>query len=338
MKKIALILLLLLSQLSAFAAGNMFKDIRQIYLWDVTLSMKGYGGNPDIYDKVLSVMIKDIESIDNDRTEIVVIAFQDTEYCQIWRTLASENEKQQLIEDLKNYNNDEVTNTCLSAPLKYVMNSVLSGDKIDILKIMTDGNDNVNFPEFGRCLDKWCDISNTKDAYGYYILLTKNAKDEKTIVRMKNICNFEVIDAEHDLDGINKIRQLNLESGETGIPVNIRDEYNKPKRVKFIVYGGDGRVKPGFKIKFQTEENPYIDIDEECELAEDNTVILHPKFKMSQEDLKASLTAAFENVNLYLDPSEEMQDGDHSFVRIVNKMTKVTLINKPEKTVKIYVE
>ena len=95
MKKIALIFLLLLSQLSAFAAGNMFKDIRQIYLWDVTLSMKGYGGNPDIYDKVLSVMIKDIESIDNDRTEIVVIAFQDTEYCQIWRTLDSENEKQQ---------------------------------------------------------------------------------------------------------------------------------------------------------------------------------------------------------------------------------------------------
>ena len=61
------------------------KDIRQTYLWDVTLSMKGFGGAPDIYDAVVDVMIKDIESISNERTEIVVVPFQNTKYCDVWK-------------------------------------------------------------------------------------------------------------------------------------------------------------------------------------------------------------------------------------------------------------
>ena len=55
MKKILLGLATLLSSLGLFAQGQ-FKDVRQTYLWDVTLSMKGFNGAPNIYDKVVDVM------------------------------------------------------------------------------------------------------------------------------------------------------------------------------------------------------------------------------------------------------------------------------------------
>ena len=47
-----LCLLIFLSQ-NVFAQQNQFKDERRIYLWDVTLSLKGFNGSPDIYDKVV---------------------------------------------------------------------------------------------------------------------------------------------------------------------------------------------------------------------------------------------------------------------------------------------
>ena len=87
MRKKLLVCAILLFSLGAFAQGQ-FKDVRQTYLWDVTLSMKGFNGAPDIYDKVVDVMIKDIQSISNERTEIVVIPFQDKEL-DVWRAYAT---------------------------------------------------------------------------------------------------------------------------------------------------------------------------------------------------------------------------------------------------------
>ena len=87
MKRILSGLAVVLFALSLNAQGQ-FKDVRQTYLWDVTLSMKGYNGAPDIYSKVVEVMVKDIQSITNERTEIVVIPFQDTQYDQVWREYA----------------------------------------------------------------------------------------------------------------------------------------------------------------------------------------------------------------------------------------------------------
>ena len=46
---------------NVWAQQNRFKNERRIYLWDVTLSMKGYQGRtPDIYDKVITALEKDI--------------------------------------------------------------------------------------------------------------------------------------------------------------------------------------------------------------------------------------------------------------------------------------
>ena len=59
------------------AQQSRLKNERRIYLWDVTLSMKGYQERtPDIYDKVITALEKDINSIIDEQTEVWVLPFQ----------------------------------------------------------------------------------------------------------------------------------------------------------------------------------------------------------------------------------------------------------------------
>ena len=338
MKKILLGLATLLSSLGLFAQGQ-FKDVRQTYLWDVTLSMKGFNGAPNIYDKVVDVMIKDIQSITNERTEIVVVPFQD-EALDVWRELATPEGKAAIIRRISNYKNGNITNTNISAPLQYTIDNIFSTDKIDIMKLMTDGNDNVNPTRLYDILDHWCDIAKQNYAYGYYILLTNAAKNDDLSLVLKGICNFEEIDASQMLNGIAEIRQIN-NSWKEGILINIRDEYNKPKRLVFNVYAGDGNIPAGFKIRFKTIPNDYIEIDEVAEFQSDNSVEIHPHFIKSQQALMNELPTEYlyDDIVLEYEPTPNMaSDPKFAFTRIVDNVTAVMLENKPVNTVNIYVK
>ena len=335
MKRILSGLAVVLFALSLNAQGQ-FKDVRQTYLWDVTLSMKGYNGAPDIYSKVVEVMVKDIQSITNERTEIVVIPFQDTQYDQVWREYATPEGKAAIIKQIREYNNEKVTNTNISAPLQYVIDNIFTTDKIDIMKLMTDGNDNVNPAKLHDILNRWCEIAKAKDAYGYYILLTNAAKLD---FELKGICNFEEVDVSDMLDGIADIRQVNS-TLKRGIIINIRDEYDKPKRLTFKIYSGDGNIPEGFKIRYKTLPNDYVEIDEVAEMQADNSLEIHPKFKKSQEELIAELPTEYlyGDIVLQYEPTPEMSEGKYAYTRIVDNECAVMLENKPVKTVKIYVK
>ena len=338
MKRILLGFVILLLSLSLQAQGQ-FKDVRQTYLWDVTLSMKGYNGAPNIYDKVVDVMVKDIQSITNERTEIVVIPFQDTKYCDVWRAFATEEGKADIIRHIRSYQNGNITNTNISAPLQYAIDEVFTTDKIDIMKLMTDGNDNVNPDKLLAILSHWCEIAKRKDAYGYYILLTGAAKNEELSGLLRDLCNFEEIDASQMLDGIADIRQLN-NAWKEGVLINIRDEYNKPKRLEFNVYSGDGNIPAGFKVRFKTRSNPYVEIDEVAEMGDDNSLEIHPRFKKSQEELIDELPTeyVYSNIVLEYEPMPEMAENPKfAFTRIVDKECAVLLENKPVKTVQVTV-
>lgn len=338
MKHFSVLLLMFAYVCTIQARMQNFKDVRQTYLWDVTLSMKGYKGSPDIYDKVVDVMIQDIQSIDNERTEIVVIPFQNTAYCDVWREFATPAGKKAIIDYIQSYYNEKVTGTCISAPLQYTIDNIFSTDKIDIMKLMTDGNDNVAPEKLHSILSHWCDIAKTKDAYGYYILLTNAAKDGDLSLELRGICNFEEIDASQNLDGIAEIIQETASFVE-GIPLNIRDEYNKAKRLEFIQYMGD-EAPTGFKIHFKTRPNPYVEVDEIVEIQSDNSLEIHPRFKMSQDELMKTLPTDGVNADVILDyqPTEDMQSGKFAFTRLMDNQCPILLINKPEKTVKIYVK
>ena len=339
MRKFLLGLAVLLLSLSLHAQGQ-FKDVRQTYLWDVTLSMKGYNGAPDIYEKVVDVMIKDIRSITDERTEIVVVPFQDTQYCDVWREFATPEGKAAMIKHIRNYKNENVTNTNISAPLQYAMDELFSTDKIDIMKLMTDGNDNVDPARLREVLERWCEVAEQKDAYGYYILLTDAAKNGDISMVLKGLCHFEEVDASEMLDGIADIRQLN-NTWKEGILINIRDEYDKPKRIRFTVYSGDGNIPEGFKVRFKTLPNDYVEVDEVAEMNADNSLEIHPRFKKPQQTLIEELPTdhMYGDIVLQFERTPEMaQDPKYAFTRIVDSECALLLENKPVKTVKIYVK
>lgn len=320
-------------------AQNHAKDIRQTYLWDVTLSMKGYNNAPKIYDKVVDVLVKDINRIDNERTEIVVIPFQDNAHCEVWREPATPEGKRNIIEKIKAYDNGKVTNTNISAPLQYVISDVFSTDKIDILKLMTDGEDNVNPQRLHDVLDHWCEIAKEKDAYGYYILLTDAAKKGEISLQLQGICNFEEVDVtDGNYTGIAEIVQETPAFTE-GIPINIRDEYNRPKRLEFVQYMGK-EVPVGFEIHFKTEPNPYIEVDEVATIRQDNSVEIHPHFLQTQDSLIHFLPTdhPLSVATLHYEPTAAMQSGKFAFTRLTSNQCPILLINKPEKTVRIYVK
>lgn len=337
MKKLFLTIVCALYAMALLSAqGNSYKDIRLTYLWDVTLSMKGCNGSPNIYDKVVTAMIKDIESITNERTEIVVVPFQNSKYCDVWKEFATPQGKANLKSKIKAYKNDNVTNTNISAPLQYAIDEIFTTDKIDIMKLMTDGVDNVDPNKLKHILDNWCQIAKSKDVYGYYILLTDAAKENgDLIIKLKEICNFETVDlSDGDMSGIGDIRQLNVSATKgIGLVINVRDEYGEPKSVKFSSYGGD--VQPGYKVHFKTEDNHYIEIDEVVTMDENYSFEVYPKFKRSKSDMMAMSWESYNDITLQMTPVST--DGPHKNTRLLDESTRVQLINKPEKTVSFYV-
>lgn len=336
MKNTKYLCCLMFALIACTARGDSYKDIRMTYLWDVTLSMKGYNGSPNIYDKVVTAMIKDIESITNERTEIVVVPFQNSKYCDVWKEFATPQGKANLKSKIKAYKNDNVTNTNISAPLQYAIDEIFTTDKIDIMKLMTDGVDNVDPNKLKHILDNWCQIAKSKDVYGYYILLTDAAKENgDLIIKLKEICNFETVDlSDGDMSGIGDIRQLNVSATKgIGLVISVRDEYGEPKSVKFSSYGGD--VQPGYQVHFKTEDNPYIEIDEVVTMDENYSFEVHPKFKRSKSDIMAMSWESYNDITLQMTPVST--DGPHKNTRLLDESTRVQLINKPEKTVSFYV-
>ena len=138
----------------AMGYDDTFKSERVTYLWDVTLSMKGYNGAENIYDRVLNDLIGDIKAIDDENTEIVVIPFQ-VDVCDVFRAYATPEGKDDLIEKLKSYNNTNVTNTDIAKPLKYVMDHVFTSDRTDYLMLLTDGTMQNMQPLYDLLNNEW---------------------------------------------------------------------------------------------------------------------------------------------------------------------------------------
>lgn len=334
MRRILLYISLLCCSASVFSQT---KDIRITYLWDVTLSMKGFNGTPNIYDDVVRVLEKDINLIDNERTEIVVIPFQDTEYCEIWRECATNNGKAKIISQIKGYQNEKITNTNISAPLKYVLENIFSTDRIDILKLLTDGNDNINPTELYKVLDNWCENSKNKDAYGYYILLTEGAKNQQLSLQLEKTCNFSEIDVTKNIKGTSEIIQLSAKF--KNVAINVKDDYNKPINLTFEQYLGQSSSE-GFEIHFYTEPNPYLGLDTVVVLDKNNSVFIVPQFKLTQHEIHNALPIdhPYDDIMLNFKATASMKDGRFALTRLVDSMCPFSLINKPEKTVKIYVK
>ena len=290
-----------------------FKKDRFIYLWDVTHSMQGRGfQNPktgkwdayvkeaDIYDQVVEEMVRDINAITDETAEIVVIPFQSSapgsyrgdQNPWIYRTASGAN-KQELIGKIQSSKKEWLKyrheNTDVVPALSFIINSVISEDRVDYLKILTDGkmHDTKGLQDL---MARWCEIAGRKkDMHAFYITLNQEAAESirKIIQEAENKDCIRVIDAEDDITKVTFYHVIPYPV----IAVNANDQLasSSPSVTAQMQVKGPGKLPESFKVRFESEENPFLTVDA-VRSAKDNAFNLPLSFKMNLDEMKRHFT------------------------------------------------
>lgn len=321
-----------LFSLEMLAQQNRFKNERRIYLWDVTLSMKGYQDKtPDIYDKVVDALEKDINSVLDEQTEIWVLPFQTSALAK-WHDKATAAGKKKLIDQIKAFKNEEVTNTNITVPMQDVMSSLVKDDCRNVLILLTDGQQNASGYPMSTLLDlirKWCSFAQQHDAYAFYVMLTKYATQPDLIHVIDETCRITKVIAGEDMN-LNFVELLPQGSSK----FNVKDDAGKKMRIK-VDCKKRVSIPDGLKIHCYCDSNPYVEIDEEVSIQK-GAMDLDVKLKQPYEELKKNLP---QDSNHCLKIYFEVDNPDkYPLVQLLNEECALELINKPEKMLKIYVK
>ncbi len=318
------------TQLSA--QSNIMKAERRVYLWDVTLSMKGYQDKtPDIYSEVVNALVSDIETIKVEDTEIIVIPFQES-VLDVWSVKATNAGREKIINQIRSYKNEAVTNTDIASPLKYVMDNEIEKDKRNILILLTDGvQKRGQEAELYAQISRWRAFAERNDAYAFYVMLTKFAQNDDLVNHINKTCRFEMVPPPAPGEPIN-IKFIDLLPQER-ISYNIKDGGDK-LRIS-IDCKKDISMPDDLEIEITSQQNPYITINDDSEI-ENGRVEITIKLNQSAEDLKATLPVTeSERIRLLL----SVKDAEkYPLVKLLRDNVTLELINKPEKTLKVYVK
>lgn len=311
------------------AQQSRFKNERRIYLWDVTLSMKGYQERtPDIYDKVITALEKDINSIIDEQTEVWVLPFQ-TKILEKWNVKATIAGKKEIIGKIKTFDNKDVTNTNITVPMTEVMNSLIKPDKRNVLILLTDGEQNAKNYPLETLLDvirKWCDFAEKNDAYAFYVMLTQFAKNDRLIEAIDGACRMYKGEGT-DFNFVELLPQDNIK-------YNIKDDMGKKISLK-VDCKKRVTIPEDLKIRCYCEPNPYVDVDQ-ATIVKNGMIELELKPKQNYDSLKQVLPIdTNEKIILHFDVENE---DLHPLVSLLNKECSLELINKPEKILKVYVK
>ena len=170
----------LLSCLSPVEVLGQSVHSKQIYLWDVTLSMK----QNDIWDQVKDQMIQSLTEVKDLDTEVIVVPFQDDVFEEKRVTVGDAVGMSELVTWVRDYDvpmpkGGHGTNICRA--LERAEDFVLK-EHIDCVFLMTDGTHEPKRADMAQkypagCLeaymqDRWCAFATELDAYlVYYHLL-----------------------------------------------------------------------------------------------------------------------------------------------------------------------
>ena len=312
-------------------ADNFVKE-KRVYLWDVTLSMKGYGGTPNIWDDVVKSICDNINSIVDEDTEIVVLPYQ-VDILEEWKVKASPEGKRLIISKIKNYKNDQVTNNDNYTPFNKVMKSHIDSNKRNVLFLLTDGKHNVNKPSINdlyALISKWCLFAKTNNSYAFYVMLTEHAVDQTLKDFIDESCRITSIPPGETFNF------LEIRNDNSVLKYNIRDDIGKSLKLNLstnVTYD----LPNDIQFKLDIESNDYFSLSETVSLNQ-----MQLAFKLNQiskeelkrilpfdknEKLKVSITLTPETLKKY------------PFIQYLsNDYFEIELINKLERTLKISIE
>jgi hypothetical protein len=307
------------------------KSQRRIYLWDVTLSMKGYEGRtPDIYDEVVKFLEQEINSITDESTEIVVLPFQES-ILERWREKADVTGKKTIIQKIKNYKNDQVTNTNIVRPIKDVQSEIISPDKNNILVLLTDGTQSKQFggkEELIKLIQYWGQYSEKNYAHCLYVMLTPDAIPDNDVK--------EAIEQTKNIDFVTepgKMEMIDLQPIEL-VKVNLKDD--KVAEIT-LAYKKSVVLPDNIKVSVIAEDS-VLNVNQTMVVA-DGKITFDLKYKRPYETLKVELSEVTRwPLHLELLNEEEVEKIAGKIVYLTRSDIGLELINKPEKTLKIRIK
>ena len=294
---------------------------RYIYLWDVTLSMKGYQGKtPDIYDNVVSFLEQEINQINSNDAEIVVLPFQ-TNILEVWEVTANSKGKAEMIRNIKNYNNSEVTNTNIAEPFRDVMEKYVKDGCKNNLYILTDGKQSGGNKSLLAAIKDWGENAVKKNAFAYYVMLTNAASDIDVINTIENTPDMGIIKESFWLEPESNVTyNIVSDSGKT-LRIGIKDKEGKKLPMGILVEV----VSDGVNVingKMVEVENDNIAVKINQEVAK----------TLLADKLKEKIT-----LRISLSNDEELRQKG-KIVSIIQTPVILELIKNPEKKLTIYYE
>lgn len=309
-----------------------FKKEKRIYLLDITKSMFGLEGTPDIFDEVRQALYDGIENIENPETIITIIPFQGTntytqEKLPNWTFTLNDGILKDVKKMIDSYTLKTVPghNTDIYSALKKGQEAI-DPDRLNYIYLLTDGAQSkkgstvkFNNQDLILLLNGWCNLAQKKDVNLFYVMLTEAAKNEKIIEIVKKQCNAFVVD-----DATGKIIYLRPTSSE--LRVNLLDN---PQRIEIELLANDwSYIKSDIKIKAKLSSNSLFELEEEAVSIDNKKMILKIRtvngasFKYLHENNPQETIL---NINL----------STASKVKILEPNIKVVVKNKRERILKL---
>ena len=328
--------ILLLVTFAILLSSTMFaqkKTTRKIYLWDVTLSMKGYesgvyhSDDPEknIYDKVVDWLIRDIEKIKNPSTEIIVLPFQEKILDVIKSDDASNDSKKFIAKRIREFYNGDVTYTNISGPLSEAYNTYALNSRYNDFVILTDGGQNTagGNDALNRALDRFRKTDSiAPESFLYYVLLTEKAMKDSDIREGKDIVIIGPGDSTRE--------RIHIALSNEKISYQLKDE---SKSID-ILLSADGNIPERAKMRVFAESEEYgIKIDEVVNV-DDNELEVNISYDL--ESIRYEIPEIYElPFTVELLNFNEVSKADNINLTPQKLRGTLKLINKPYKTLSV---
>lgn len=321
--KILVIIIFLFYSINSFSQRKTIVEKRYIFVLDITKSMCGYGGSPDILDEVVSQLIEAINNINDPYAEIYLSTFQD-EIINAVSVTGNDSGKKELVSFLKGIkcNELEITYTNIYSAWNDFENQ-LDDKKMNIVFLLTDGEHNSKKISKDSLLDKikqWNNKSKeySNGAYVFFVELTDEAIDPQIRNATEGVNNLQIINGiEFFILEIKDSYQIVNIDEEMSIKIDLLKNYWKDKY---------NNIKINLNIDSQ-----YFRLDKtELKISDLPSIIkLVPKGDITS--IKRNLnTESLAMLSLSYDEKKYPQ------VKLLDKLINVQINNKKEKV--LYLE
>lgn len=329
-----------------------------VYLWDVTLSMRGpkHGGIEDIWESTKTWLIDEIEAKEiSPNDTIVVCPFQeciisgkegrkrignkvvprpfvtfDTKqpisYDSPWKYPVTKNGKRELINKIKTFIQPYHGLTNLYGPLKEVKRNYVDTLKYTTtIYMLTDGRDDFNTDPDSSFIREVNEKWSPKDPLLIYIRLTKSA------VNIKPRPGTPV----DTISPPNRYMEVSITSSGSYNFKNAAERNKYTQTFNVTQIQKNYKLPQGIKVRVFSDNNPFVKIDDVCEVVDGKIEV---KLNYDQDAVDANifkdclLDMNFEIVTKALN----CEDGYTYQITKSNKSCKsLRLVNEIQRTLKI---